>query len=100
MWIVHIGTLLSAYFILAANSFMQNPVGYRYNPTAGRAELTDFAAVLINKVQLVTFPHVIAAAYMVGGAVVMGVAPAGTCAARRRQRPRDVPAAPPGSAPS
>ena len=74
MWIVHIGTLLSAYFILAANSFMQNPVGYRYNPETGRAELTDFVAVLTNKVQLVTFPHVVTAAYMVGGAVVMAVA--------------------------
>jgi cytochrome d ubiquinol oxidase subunit I len=74
MWIVHIGTLLSAYFILAANSFMQNPVGYRYNPTTHRAELTDFVAVLTNKVQLVTFPHVVTAAYMVGGAMVMAVA--------------------------
>ena len=42
MWIVHIGTVLSAYFILAANSFMQNPVGYRFNPATGRAEMTDF----------------------------------------------------------
>ncbi len=74
MWLVHIGTVLSAYFILAANSFMQNPVGYRFNPTTGRAELTDFVAVLTNKVQLVTFPHVLFAAYMTGGAVVMGVA--------------------------
>lgn len=74
MWVVHVGTLLSAYFILAANSFMQNPVGYRYNPTTKRAELTDFVAVLTNKVQLVTFPHVVAAAYMVGGAMVMAVA--------------------------
>ncbi|MDC5698045.1 cytochrome ubiquinol oxidase subunit I [Intrasporangium calvum] len=74
MWIVHVGTLLSAYFILAANSFMQNPVGYRYNPETGRAELTDFVALLTNKVQLITFPHVILAAYMVGGAVIMGVA--------------------------
>jgi len=73
MWIVHVGTLLSAYFILSANSFMQNPVGYRYNPQTHRAELTDFVAVLTNKVQLVTFPHVVAAAYMVGGAVVMAV---------------------------
>ena len=32
IWIVHIGTLLSAYFILAANSWMQHPVGYTYNP--------------------------------------------------------------------
>ncbi|MEO8750340.1 MAG: cytochrome ubiquinol oxidase subunit I [Allobranchiibius sp.] len=73
MWLVHIGTLLSAYFILAANSFMQHPVGWKYNPTTGRAELTDFVAVLMNKVQLVTFPHVIASAYLVGGGVVMGV---------------------------
>ena len=46
----HIGTLLSAYFILAANSWMQNPVGYAYNPDTGRAELNDFWAVLFNKV--------------------------------------------------
>ena len=73
MWLVHIGTVLSAYFILAANSFMQNPVGYRFNPLTGRAEMDDFLAVLTNKVQLVTFPHVLASAYMTGGAVVMGV---------------------------
>ena len=46
-----IGTLISAYFILAANSWMQNPVGYPFNPDTGRAELTDFGAVLINKVR-------------------------------------------------
>ena len=74
MWIVHIGTVLSAYFILSANSFMQHPVGYTYNESSGRAELTDFFAVLTNKVQLVTFPHVIFAAYMTGAAVIMGVA--------------------------
>ncbi|MFQ6170788.1 cytochrome ubiquinol oxidase subunit I [Oryzobacter sp. R7] len=74
MWLVHIGTVLSAYFILAANSFMQNPVGYRFNPETGRAEMADFLAVLTNKVQLVTFPHVITSAYMVGGATTMGVA--------------------------
>ncbi len=74
MWLVHFGTLLSAYFILTANSFMQNPVGFRYNSATARAELTDFLAVLTNKVQLVTFPHVVTAAYMTGGAVVMAVA--------------------------
>ncbi len=73
MWLVHIGTVLSAYFILAANSFMQNPVGYTFNPATNRAELTDLVAMLTNKVQLVAFPHVLTAAYMTGGAVVMGV---------------------------
>ncbi len=74
MWLVHLGTLFSAYFILAANSFMQNPVGYRYDAETGRAEMTDFAAVMFNKVQLVTFPHTVLAAYMTGAAFVVGVA--------------------------
>lgn len=74
MWLVHIGTLFSAYFILAANSWMQNPVGYEYDETTGRAELVDFWAVMVNKVQLITFPHVVLSAYMTGGAFVLGVA--------------------------
>ncbi|MFC0358838.1 cytochrome ubiquinol oxidase subunit I [Kytococcus schroeteri] len=74
IWLVHIGTLLSAYFILAANSFMQNPVGYRNNPETGRAELVDFWAVLTNPVQLVTFPHVATAAYATGAGLVVAVA--------------------------
>ena len=73
MVLVHLGTLFSAYFILAANSWMQNPVGFAYNPATGRAEMNDFAAVLLNKVQLVTFPHVVLAAYMTGAAFVVGV---------------------------
>ncbi|MEP9363800.1 cytochrome ubiquinol oxidase subunit I [Nocardioides sp. CN2-186] len=73
MWIVHVGTLASSWFILAANSWMQHPVGYKYNSGTGRAELTDFWAVMFNKVQLATFPHVILAAYMTAGAFVLGV---------------------------
>jgi cytochrome d ubiquinol oxidase subunit I len=74
IWMVVLGTQLSAYFILAANSWMQNPVGFRYNAERGRAEMTDLWAVLTNKVVLVTFPHTIFAAFMVGGAFVAGVA--------------------------
>jgi cytochrome bd ubiquinol oxidase subunit I len=73
MWVVHVGTLASSWFILAANSWMQHPVGHEYNPETGRAELTDFAAVMFNKVQLVTFPHVVLAAYMTAAAFVLGV---------------------------
>ena len=73
MWLVHLGTLFSSWFILAANSWMQNPVGYRFNPDSGRAELIDFWAVMFNKVQLVTFPHVVFAAYMTAGAFMLGV---------------------------
>ncbi|HZX02489.1 cytochrome ubiquinol oxidase subunit I [Kribbella sp.] len=74
IWMVVLGTQLSAYFILAANSWMQHPVGFRYNAARGRAELTDLWAVLTNKVVLVTYPHTIFAAFMVGGAFVAGVA--------------------------
>jgi cytochrome bd ubiquinol oxidase subunit I len=74
IWLVAIGTLLSAYFILAANSWMQHPVGYRINEQRGRAELTDFPAVLTNKVALITFPHTIAGAFLAAGALVLAVA--------------------------
>jgi cytochrome d ubiquinol oxidase subunit I len=74
MWVVHLGTLFSAWFILAANSWMQHPVGFAFNPETGRAEMNDFAAVMFNKVQLVTFPHVILAAYLTAAAFVVGIA--------------------------
>ena len=74
IWLAAFGTVLSAYFILAANSFMQNPVGFTMNEEAGRAELTDFWAVLTNPVVLITFPHTIFACFMVGGAFVAGIA--------------------------
>jgi cytochrome bd ubiquinol oxidase subunit I len=74
IWMVVLGTQLSAYFILGANSWMQNPVGFRYNADRGRAEMTDLWSVLSNKVLLVTYPHTIFAAFMVGGAFVAGVA--------------------------
>ena len=41
IWLAAIGTLLSAYFILAANSWMQHPVGYQIDPASHRAELTS-----------------------------------------------------------
>ncbi|HSW42348.1 MAG TPA: cytochrome ubiquinol oxidase subunit I [Patescibacteria group bacterium] len=74
IWVVAFATVLSAFFILAANSWMQNPVGYRFNEAAGRAELTDIMAVFLSPTALVTFVHVIPAAFMTGGAFVAGIA--------------------------
>jgi cytochrome d ubiquinol oxidase subunit I len=73
IWLTAIGSMLSAYFILAANSWMQHPVGYRYNPATHRAELTDFGAVLTNKVTLITFPHTLAGCFLTAGALVTAV---------------------------
>ncbi len=74
IWITAIGSLLSAYFILAANSWMQHPVGYRINPATGRAQMTDFLAVLSNKVALITFAHTVAGAFLAAGAMLTAVA--------------------------
>lgn len=74
IWLAAIGTLLSAYFILAANSFMQNPVGAELNAVTGRAELTDFWAMLSNPVAIITFFHTVLAAFLTSGGLVLGVA--------------------------
>ena len=74
IWLVCIGTELSALFILAANSWMQHPVGFHLNPVTHRAEMTDFFAILFNSTLLVTFPHTILAALLTGSLFVLGVA--------------------------
>ena len=71
IWLVSIGTMLSAFWILAANSFMQNPVGYAIRN--GRAETTDFFAVITNPKLLVAFPHVIFGALATGAFFVVGI---------------------------
>ncbi|GAB2475809.1 cytochrome ubiquinol oxidase subunit I [Jatrophihabitans fulvus] len=73
IWLAAAGTTISAYFILAANSFMQHPVGLRYDAGQNRVELTSIWKVLTNKTQLVTFPHTVLAAYMTAGALLITV---------------------------
>ena len=74
IWLVALGTWLSAYFILAANSFMQHPVGVRYNADRGRAELTSIWQLLTNNTALATFPHTVAGALVVAGTFVAAIA--------------------------
>jgi len=74
IWITVFGTWLSAYFILAANAFMQNPVGYRMSTEGHRAEMADFGAVLTNPVALTQFPHTILSALMFAAGVMIAVA--------------------------
>ncbi|HEX6446662.1 MAG TPA: cytochrome ubiquinol oxidase subunit I [Streptosporangiales bacterium] len=74
IWIVAIGTQLSAYVILAANSWMQHPVGYTIDPATGRVRLTDFVAVLTNSTTVVAYLHTAAASFVTAGAFVAGVA--------------------------
>jgi cytochrome d ubiquinol oxidase subunit I len=73
IWLAATGTLLSAYFILAANAWMQHPVGYIINEEKGRAELVDIVAVLTQNTALATFFHTIPSAAFTGGAFVAGI---------------------------
>jgi cytochrome d ubiquinol oxidase subunit I len=73
IWIASFGTLLSAYFILAANAWMQHPVAYRINVEKNRAELTSIIEVLTQKTAVVTFLHTIPSAAFTAGAFVAGI---------------------------
>jgi cytochrome d ubiquinol oxidase subunit I len=74
IWAVAVATWASAYFILAANSFMQHPVGVRFNPETGRAELESIWALLTNNTTLAAFPHTVFGSLLVGGTFVAGIA--------------------------
>jgi cytochrome d ubiquinol oxidase subunit I len=71
MWMVAIGSNISALWILIANSFMQEPVGYVIRN--GRAEMDDFAAVIFNPNIWVQFPHVFTAGLTTASFFVLGI---------------------------
>jgi len=71
MWLVALGSHLSAVWILVANAWMQSPVGYTIRE--GRAELTDFAAVVTQKFAVVKIIHTISSAMVLGAFFIMGI---------------------------
>ncbi|MFK0192797.1 cytochrome ubiquinol oxidase subunit I [Kitasatospora sp. NPDC090308] len=87
IWLVAIGTALSAYFILAANSWMQHPVGYRIDPATGKAQLTDIVRVLTQNTTVVQVFHTLTAAFLTGAAFVVGIASYHLWRAKRGKQP-------------
>jgi cytochrome bd ubiquinol oxidase subunit I len=73
IWAVAVGGVLSAAFIMAANSWMQRPVGYQLNQAGDRAQLTDIWAVLTNIVFLWALLHVLAASMVTASVVMLAV---------------------------
>jgi cytochrome d ubiquinol oxidase subunit I len=73
IWLVAIGVNLSAFFIIAANSFMQHPVGVHFNAARDRAELTSIWTMLTNPTALAAFPHAVAGAFLTAGTFVAGI---------------------------
>jgi cytochrome d ubiquinol oxidase subunit I len=71
IWAVAVGAALSAAFIMAANSWMQHPVGYAVKD--GKAQLTNIWAVLTNPVFLWGYLHVLLAALVTGTVVMLAV---------------------------
>jgi cytochrome d ubiquinol oxidase subunit I len=71
MWLIAFASTFSAVWILIANAWMQNPVGYTIRN--GRAELVDFTAALFQKWAILKFIHTVSAAYVLSAFFVMGV---------------------------
>src|SRR5690625_2382074 len=71
VWLVSLGTILSAFWILSANSFMQNPVGYEM--ADGRAQMNSFGAILTNPHLWAQFPHVLLTSFTTGAFVIAGI---------------------------
>jgi cytochrome bd ubiquinol oxidase subunit I len=80
IWMVAFGSMLSAMFILAANSWMQHPVGYVLN-SHGQPELNNVWALFTNPTFLWGYVHVILASLVTGSLVMLAI-----CAWHLRKR--------------
>ncbi len=75
-WLTGIGAAISAYWILVANGWMQNPVGTTFNPDTVRSEMASaqaFWEVVSNPVAVSKFFHSVTSGWVVGGVFVAGV---------------------------
>ena len=86
IWLVAAGTMLSAAFIIAANSWMQHPVGYTTNNSTHQPQLNNIWALFTNPVFLWGYTHVVVASLVTGAAVMLAVSRPGTSTARTRSR--------------
>ena len=73
IWVVAVAVNASAFFIIAANSWMQHPVGARFDPATGRAELTSIVALFTNNTAVAAFSHAVFGAFLTAGTFVAAV---------------------------
>ena len=73
IWLVAFGSLLSAAFIMAANSWMQHPVGYTINSSTGRPQLSNMVDLFTNPVFLWGYTHVLLASAVTGALIMLAV---------------------------
>lgn len=72
-WLTGIGATLSAWWILVANAWMQNPIGMVFNPDTVRNEMMDFFAIAFSPVALNKFLHSVLSGWILGAVFVVGV---------------------------
>ncbi|BEG98825.1 cytochrome ubiquinol oxidase subunit I [Bacteroides sedimenti] len=72
-WLTGIGATLSAWWILVANAWMQNPVGMVFNPDSVRNEMMDFFAIAFSPVALSKFLHSVLSGWILGAVFVVGI---------------------------
>lgn len=85
-WLTMAGVTLSAYWILVANSWMQNPVGMTFDPDQMRNVMTDFWEVAFNDVAVNKFFHTVFSGWTLGAVFVVAV----SCWMLRRKRNADL----------
>ena len=72
-WLTGFGATLSAWWILVANAWMQNPVGMTFNPATARNEMTDFMEVAFSSTAVAKFFHTVLNGWVLGAIFVVGV---------------------------
>ena len=72
-WLTALGATLSAWWILVANAWMQNPVGMKFNPDTMRNEMYDFAAVALSPTAVNKFFHTVISGWVLGAMFVVGI---------------------------
>lgn len=72
-WLTAIGACISALWILAANAWMQCPVGMEFNPETMRNEMVSFSAIVTSPMAVYKFFHTVMSGWTLGGIFVVGV---------------------------
>ncbi|WP_370571856.1 cytochrome ubiquinol oxidase subunit I [Methanomethylovorans sp.] len=73
MWMVALGTNISALWIITANGFMQNPVGYELLADGSKVVMTDFFALLTNSYVWYMLVHTLLSAYLLTAFLIIGI---------------------------
>ena len=72
-WLTGLGATISAWWILVANAWMQNPVGCAFNPDTMRNEMVSFIDVALSPFAVGKFCHTVISAWIIGAVFVMAV---------------------------